>query len=111
VSFVIPNLCDDMHDCDVPTGDAWVRQHFEGQLRWAQSHNSLLIITWDEDDTESTTNQIGTIFLGPMVKAGRYDERIDHYTVLRTIEDAYQLPHAGHSQTAAPITDVWQPTS
>ena len=25
VSFVIPNLCDDMHDCPVATGDAWVR--------------------------------------------------------------------------------------
>lgn len=111
VSFVIPNLCHDMHDCDVPTGDAWIRQHLEGYLRWAQSHNSLLIITWDEDDTESTTNQIGTIFLGPMVKPGLYDERIDHYSMLRTIEDAYRLPHAGHSQTAIPITDVWQPIS
>ncbi|MDT7586372.1 MAG: hypothetical protein QOE32_3922, partial [Pseudonocardiales bacterium] len=27
-----------------------------------------------------------------------------------TIEDAYRLPHAGHSQTATPITDMWQPS-
>ena len=25
VSFVIPNLCDDMHDCPVATGDTWLR--------------------------------------------------------------------------------------
>ncbi|MDT7557042.1 MAG: hypothetical protein QOI68_1512, partial [Pseudonocardiales bacterium] len=39
-----------------------------------------------------------------------YDQHIDHYSVLRTIEDAYRLPHAGHSQTATPITDMWQPS-
>jgi acid phosphatase len=110
VSFVIPNLCHDMHDCDVATGDTWLREHIDTYVRWAQNHNSLLIITWDEDDAGSTDNHITTIFTGPMVKPGRYDDRIDHYSVLRTIEDAYRLPHAGHSQTATPITDLWQPT-
>jgi len=110
VSFVIPNLCHDMHDCDVATGDTWLRDHLDSYLRWAKSHNSLLIITWDEDDAGSTDNHITTMFAGQMVKPGRYDERIDHYSVLRTIEDAYLLPHAGHSQTATSITDIWQPT-
>jgi acid phosphatase len=110
VSFVIPNLCHDMHDCDVATGDTWLRDHLDTYLRWIQAHNSLLIITWDEDDAGSTDNHIATIFTGPMVKPGHYDQRIDHYSVLRTIEDAYRLPHAGHSQTATPITDMWQPS-
>ena len=30
VSFVIPNLCDDMHDCSVAAGDAWLRAHIGG---------------------------------------------------------------------------------
>ena len=37
VSFVIPNLCDDMHDCGVATGDAWLRRHIGGYARWAMT--------------------------------------------------------------------------
>ncbi len=35
VSFVIPDLCHDMHDCSVGTGDAWLRAHLAGYARWA----------------------------------------------------------------------------
>lgn len=110
VAFVVPNLCHDMHDCDIATGDTWVHQHLADYLNWAQTHNSLLLITWDEADN-SASNQIPTLFIGPMVRPGRYDERIDHYRVLRTLEDMYRLPHAGHSQTATPITDIWHRTT
>ncbi len=50
VSFVIPNLCHDMHDCPVATGDAWLRAHLSGYAAWAMTHHSLLIVTWDEND-------------------------------------------------------------
>ncbi len=107
VSFVVPNLCDDMHSCPVATGDSWVREHLDGYVSWAQTHDSLLIVTWDEQEGDAASNHIATLFVGPMVKPGSYGERIDHYGVLRTIEDMYRLPHAGHSEAAAPVTDVW----
>ncbi len=43
-----------------------------------------------------------------MVKAGRYDQRITHYNVLRTIEDLYGLSHSGASADAEPITQIWK---
>jgi len=49
-----------------------------------------------------------TLFVGPMVKAGRYDQRITHYNVLRTIEDLYGLSHSGASADAEPITQIWK---
>jgi phosphatidylinositol-3-phosphatase len=107
VSFVIPNLCDDMHDCSVATGDAWLRAHLSDYARWAMTHDSLLIITWDEDDG-SQSNQIPTIFAGQQVRPGRYAERIDHYRVLATIEAAYGLPRDGNAASASPITDIWR---
>jgi phosphatidylinositol-3-phosphatase len=107
VSFVIPNLCNDMHDCSVGTGDAWLRAHLSGYARWAMTHDSLLIITWDEDDG-SQSNQIPTIFFGQQVRPGRYAERITHYSVLATIEAAYGLPHDGNAATATPVTDIWR---
>ena len=108
VSFVVPNLINDMHDGTVATGDAWLQTHLGGYAQWAKTHNSLLVVTWDEDD-KSANNQIPTIFFGGPVKTGSYPEPINHYNVLRTIEDAYALPYAGASATAAPITDAWLP--
>ena len=106
VSFVIPNLCNDMHDCGVAVGDAWLRAHLSAYVDWAMSHDSLLVLTWDEDD-ESPVNQIPTILAGQPVRPGRYAEQISHYNVLATIETAYALPRSGQAATAQPITDIW----
>ncbi|MGA3091708.1 MAG: alkaline phosphatase family protein [Terriglobales bacterium] len=52
VSFVIPNLVNDMHDGVVPssiaTGDVWLRDQLDAYYHWAMQHNSLLILTFDE---------------------------------------------------------------
>ena len=108
VSFVIPNLCHDMHDCSVKTGDRWLKKHIRPYVIWAKAHDSVLILTWDEDDYGGD-NRIATIIAGAGVTAGKYGERIDHYSVLRTIEDMYGLGHAGHSASASPIVDIWEP--
>src|SRR5262249_14583158 len=106
VSFVIPNLCHDMHDCSVGTGDRWLRAHLHRYAAWALKHDSLLIVTWDEDDG-TVANHIPTIFYGPMVRPGRYAQRITHYGVLRTIEAAYGLRHDGRTPAVQPIARAW----
>jgi hypothetical protein len=103
VSFVIPDLCNDMHDCSVRTGDTWLMSHLKAYADWAKTHNSVLIVDFDEDDS-SSTNQIPTVFYGQPVKTGAYSEHITHYSVLRTVEDMYNLTHLGN---AATITDSW----
>jgi len=108
VSFVIPNLCHDMHDCSVAVGDGWLRAHLGGYADWAMSHDSLLILTWDEDDG-SQANHIVTIFAGQRVRPGRYAEPVTHYGVLATIEAACRLPRDGQAAAAAPVTTIWQP--
>ena len=112
VSFVIPNLCHDMHYCSRDTGDSWIQRNLGGYATWAQSHNSLLIITWDEDGTllgvGGDSNKVPTIFYGAHVRRGTYTERTSHYGILRTVEDMYRLAHAGASASAAPITNVWK---
>ena len=69
VAVVIPNEQNDMHDGTIAQGDAWLQSNIEPYRQWAMTHNSLLILTFDEDDT-SATNQIFTLFLGPMVAPG-----------------------------------------
>jgi len=107
VAYVVPDLCHDMHDCSVATGDAWLASRLDGYVQWAMSHNSLFILTFDEDNG-TATNQIATIFIGPMVQSGDYPTRIDHYTVLRTLEDMYGVPPTGKAANAEPITAIWK---
>jgi phosphatidylinositol-3-phosphatase len=114
VSIVIPNQINDMHDAPsasaaVMQGDSWLKSHMDTYVQWARTHNSLLIVTWDEDDG-SGDNQIPTIFVGPMVKRGSYGLRIDHYNVLSTIAEIYNLPPPGKAAGIVPITGVWTDT-
>jgi len=107
VSFVVPNLQHDMHDGTVLQADEWLKQYIGGYVDWAQDHDSLLVLTWDEDD-ETAVNRIPTLFVGPMVKAGSYATHITHYDVLRTIEEMYGVTPTGQAASATPITGVWR---
>jgi acid phosphatase len=63
VSFVVPNLVNDMHDGSVQTGDAWLKANIDTYAHWAITHNSLLILTFDEDDHSTSANLVPTIML------------------------------------------------
>lgn len=106
VSFVTPNMCHDMHDCSVATGDAWLKAKLDGYARWAMTNNSLLVVTFDEN-AGGTVNQIATLLVGQHVRPGLYAERMTHYTLLRTLEDAYGLAPLGHAASASPLQTIW----
>jgi len=108
VSFVVPNQLHDMHDGTIAEGDEWLQSNIDSYAQWAQTHNSLLIVTWDEDDYVDD-NKIVTIFVGQQVKPGMYRTTISHYDVLRTIQDTYGLPSVANSTTATAITGCWLP--
>lgn len=112
VSFVIPDQDHDMHNIGNPgdsaairRGDQWLRDDLGAYIRWAKSHNSLLIITFDEDQF-TPANHIPTLLMGAGVRPGHYGQRIDHYSVLHTLEAMYGLPvsDATHAST---ISGVW----
>ena len=106
VSFVIPNLDNDMHDGTVAEGDRWLRAHLGAYADWSTAHNSLLVVTADEDD-KSHDNRIPTILVGAHVRPGRYAVRTDHYGMLATLLASYRLrPFAGAAR-ADPVTSVW----
>jgi phosphatidylinositol-3-phosphatase len=107
VSWVIPDLLHDMHSGTIKAADSWLKTHLASYVRWAKDNNSLLIVTWDENN-DAPGNQISTIFVGPMVKPGRYSQDITHYSVLRTVEVMYGLSYLGQAASAKTITDVWQ---
>jgi len=113
VSFVIPDMDYDMHNIGKPgdaaaiqRGDQWLKDNLEAYVKWAKTHNSLLIVTFDEDDFKPI-NHIPTIFAGANIKIGQYDQKINHYHVLHTIEAMYGLPVEDDTK-AETITGIWK---
>ncbi|HTP09723.1 MAG TPA: alkaline phosphatase family protein [Anaerolineae bacterium] len=91
--FIAPNLCNDMHDCSVATGDAFLRDFVPQILNspaWQQG--GVLFITWDEGEGVLSPNHVPTLVISKAVPKGfQSDVAHDHYSLLRTIEDAWNL--------------------
>jgi hypothetical protein len=105
-AFVAPDLCADTHDCPVSAGDHFLARLVPGLLPALGPHG-FLIITYDEGVTDagccggSHGGRIATVVAGPDVARGAATRRaLDHYGVLRTIEDAYGLPRLGAARDA-----------
>jgi len=63
VAFVVPGLKHDMHDGEpaksIRRGDTWLKKHLDAYYQWAKTHNSLLIVTWDESDNQKVPDPAG----------------------------------------------------
>jgi hypothetical protein len=105
-SLISPNMCNDMHDCSVATGDAWLAREVPRILSSPAftQQNSLLIVTFDEGD--DSDNSVACIFAGPAARLGSTSAtRYSHYSILRTLEDAWGLrPLTQNDATATPMT-------
>jgi len=102
-------MCNDMHNCSVATGDDWLRDNMAGYAKWARSHNSLLIVTFDEDDG-AHGNRIYTALVGPSVRpASEVTTRHDLYGLLRTLEASWALPPmTGNDGAAIPLSSAFR---
>ena len=111
-SLVVPNLCHDMHNCSIATGDRWLRRFVGPLLRSPAMQHSVLFITFDEGasrDHLGGGGPVATIVAGPLVRPHvQSNQPYTHYSLLRTIEDAWGLPRLGQSAAAAPITGIWR---
>jgi acid phosphatase len=107
----------------VPSGDRWLAQNLDRYYQWAKTHNSLLIVTFDENDNLAVNyrgltdpaaaqdgsqqrrvaqNRIATILAGAHVKPGyREASPSTHVNLLRTLEAMYGLPRSGAQQPYA----------
>lgn len=109
-SLVVPDLCDDMHDCSVATGDSWLRAHVVPLLRSRQLSGGVVFVVFDEGTSDTGGGgRIEALALGSTVRRGsRFAKTTNHFGLLRTIEDAWGLPRLGLSRTGTPVGGIWK---
>jgi phosphatidylinositol-3-phosphatase len=126
--FITPNLCHDGHDAPCKNGEPGGLISADAFLRtWvprivdspAFKQDGLLIVTFDEgNDGKACCNekplpggpqpggqigpgggQIGAVLLSPFITPGTQSEvEYNHYSLLRSLEDIFGLPHLGYAQ-------------
>ena len=108
VSFVVPDQDHDMHDGTRKMADDWLLANLSAYANWAPAHNSLLIVTWDEDDY-AAVNKIPSLFHGANLKNGRTSApTVTHHNLLRTIEDMYGTAHASRAGLCRSISGIFE---
>ncbi len=115
-AFVTPGLCADTHDCPVSTGDRflarWVPRILSGL-----GHNGVLVVTYDEGEGDTGCcrlargGRIATVIAGPGApRHTRVATRLDHFSLLRFIEDNWGLGRLGAAGArATPTLRLGQP--
>jgi hypothetical protein len=122
--FLVPDQCHDMHGGQSPcedydkllvAGDQYVHQlvaAITSSKGW--DANSAIIIAWDENDYTSNIGCCASVFphggghTALIVITKGYKQPIEiatpsnHYNELRSIEDAFGLPHINNSATQVP---------
>ncbi len=116
LAWITPNMCNDMHDCSIATGDAWLANVVPGILASSAFQNGgVLFITWDEGESSAgccgnaAGGQVATLVIAPNGVAGfRSTIAETHYSLLRTIEDAWGLSALGQAASAVAMREYFR---
>lgn len=109
-TLIVPNQCHDAHDCPLREADAWLAEHVPSIIESEQFRSDgVLFITFDEDAGDDPGGgHVATIVVSPLVAAGtRSSVRYDHYSLLRTIEDAWGLDCLAKACEAISMADFF----
>jgi len=109
-TWITPNLCNDMHDCSVATGDAWLQKYVTAILASpAWDANSAIFITFDEGQSSvGGGGRIPLIVVSPRTRAGTVvSTPYNHYNLLATIEQAWGLTRLGQAAGAAAMAEFF----
>ncbi len=110
-SLYIPDEKNDGHDTGVGFADRWMSRAFGPRLKNpAFTKDLLLVVTFDEAAGGDRSNHVYTALVGqPVLTSSISNKPYNHYSLLRTIEDALGIGSLGKNDAAAsPIAGVWK---
>ncbi len=113
-AFVVPNLCNDAHDCSLQTADTWLQTNIAPLLTNPTfQQDGLLVIVFDEADTDDTHGggRIAWVAVGPKVKPGYVSTTLyQHESTLRLVAQALGLTQfPGAAAAAGNMAEFFNP--
>ena len=109
--LIVPNLCNDMHDCSIATGDSFLQGFVPKILNspaWQQG--GVLFLTWDEGTTSTNGGgQVATVVISNAVTPGFTSGTLhNHYSLLHTIQNAWGLGCLNNSCSANDLGEFFK---
>jgi acid phosphatase len=110
-SFITPNMTNDGHDTNVTFTANWSRSFLDPLLNNTYfMNNTLIVLTFDEDETYTVGNKVFTLLLGGVIPAslkGTTDSTFyNHYSMLSTVEVNWGLPSLGRWDCGANVLEL-----
>jgi len=105
VGMVIPDLCNDAHDCALSTADSWFKSRMEKIFAgpdWQSGHLAV-VLTADEDDS-SQGNKVLTVVIHPSQNGHVVTSALTHYSLTRLYEDVVGAPYLFNAATAPSLS-------
>jgi hypothetical protein len=105
-SFIVPNLCNDAHDCPLSSADTWLKANIDPLINSPQfQKDGLLLIVFDEANTLDFTaggGHVGAVIVSPLAKRSYKSIAFyQHRSVLRlTLEGLGVTKLPGDAATA-----------
>jgi len=115
--FITPDLCNDMHgdsscpqgtssNANIQAGDNFLKNELPPIITYAQAHDSIIMITWDEGDS---SNLMSFLILGPRIKAGATSSVVyNHGSIIKTVEETFGLPILAKVSGTNDFSDMYQ---
>jgi acid phosphatase len=91
LTFISPNLLNDMHDGTITQADNWLYTYLPLVFQSAAylRGDVAVLILWDEQDTSTFGGPMPNLFISPYIKAGTVTAtEMNHFAVLRAMENA-----------------------
>ena len=113
--WITPNMCHDTHICSIAVGDTWLSQVVPSILQsTAFTQGGVLFITFDEGKTrdgccnDAMGGKVATLVISPLIKKGMHSTIVEtHYSLLRTVEEAWKLAALGEAAKSAAMTEYF----
>lgn len=110
-SFIVPNLCDDAHDCPLSTADTWLKTNIDPLIKSPQfQQDGLLIIVFDEANTLDFTaggGHVAAVIVSPLAKRGYESIALyQHQSVLRLMLEGLGVTKLPGDAATAPA--MWE---
>ena len=106
VAFVVPNLCNDMHDCSATQGDAFLRAFLPSVFAAPDWPSTLLVVSFDEGTTDvNGGGRVFTLVARRGLAGATSSTEHNHFGLLRTIEDIFGLPCLNAACGSTPLDE------